>query len=326
MGTFNDKNNNVGQQKNCKMRSNILKKLNDKTNFIDALKYLKYILINFYIEKFDMEALKFENKYKYSKENYDRILKGFKELAKKLDLQNSLEISILYSYLMWNGYFSKNKKLYYQEENRALMSGMYSYDVINGNGVCLNFSDFLRDILNECGYSSSVLTSLVDEYPIKSSYEPGIKRNYIESSENKKIPFVYKFLINKVGNHALNLIEDKEKFYIYDSTNLRFLTLDDINTASVVLGSGKLKIFPYLSYLHNTRNERVAMNRLCSSNDLSSPYSTMDYIVTTEKCLNLFAKNKKLFNNYYKEIYSDILKISEIVEEYKEKEDIKLKK
>ena len=34
---------------------------------------------------------------------------------------------------------------------------MYSYDIMNGNGVCLNFSDMLKDILNECGYSSSIL-------------------------------------------------------------------------------------------------------------------------------------------------------------------------
>lgn len=309
-----------------KKNNNTIKiKFINKTNIIDILQYLKSSLLSFYINKTNEEVLIAENKYKDSKENYNRILNAFKDLCIKLNLTNSLQISILYSYLLWNGYFSKDRKLHYEEENRAIISGLYSYDVMNGNGVCLNFSDLLKDILNKCGFSSSILTAYVKEYPMKSSYKIQIKRHYT-NSKNQTVPLLYRSLIKKVGNHAFNLIEENNKFYIYDATNLVLLTLDSINIASIKLGSGKLKIFPRSSYIYNSRVERKTLDNLFLTNKFISPYKGVDYIVTAELCLDLFKQNKKLFEDFHKKIYKDILEISKIVEEHKEKEDIKVKK
>ena len=43
-------------------------------------------------------------------EEYNMILKKTSKLAQELNLKNSLELSILFMFLLWDGYFSKNKK------------------------------------------------------------------------------------------------------------------------------------------------------------------------------------------------------------------------
>ena len=41
--------------------------------------------------------------------NYSKILNGYKDLVKELNLTSSLDIANLFSILLWNGYFSENK-------------------------------------------------------------------------------------------------------------------------------------------------------------------------------------------------------------------------
>lgn len=184
---------------------------------------------------------------------------------------------------MWNGYISKNQNFNYQIEKRALISGMYSFDIMNGNGVCLNFSDMLKDILIECGYNSSILLNkITSKEEIKKFYVPEIERNIIKPYNiiTKAMPLVFKPIINKIGNHAFNLIEDNGKLYIYDSTNLLFLQLDSTIVADILAGKGVFKLTPYLSYILNDSKERSTLDTLHTIDNFTSPYNRKDYIVT----------------------------------------------
>lgn len=284
-------------------------------------KYTKQLFLGQTSKMLETSRIKMKNFFEDSQYNYRNILNKFKILVKELKLTNSLEISILYTYLMWNGYFSKEKIFNYQIEKRALIEGMYSYDIMNGNGVCLNFSDMLKDILIECGYNSSILINKVEKQKeLKKFYIPEINRSVIKSHNPiaEVLPLIFKPLINKMGNHAFNLIEENGKLYIYDSTNLCFLELTNPTSAILLAGKGKFKLTPYFSYLLNGEKERKSLDTLCLTDNFSSPYDRKDYIITSEKCIDLFNKSESLLNDYHNDINSDILSIVNSVDYYKQ--------
>lgn len=255
-------------------------------------------------------------------EYYENILKKFKKLVKELNLQNSLEISLLYTYLLWNGYFSKNKKLVYQSEDIVGIPGLYSYDIMSGKGVCLNFSDMLKDILLECNYDSSVIVNnCIDPKNVKKCYRPNIKRN-IKKSNSSSISFGFfrKYIDDIIGNHAFNLIKDNGGLYIFDSTNLSALRVENMNRASKLAGSGEYQLKPFLSYYFNNEDSRVALDVLHTNSDILCSCTTLDYVFISEMCINLFEKNKELFDYYHENISDDILGVVDTVEYYKENE------
>lgn len=290
----------------------------DKENI---LTYSNQIILGQVSKSMEDRRIKLKDYFNYSQQNYKNILKKFSTLVNELKLTNSLEISILFTYLMWNGYFSKDQEFNYQIEKRALIDGMYSYDIMNGNGVCLNFSDMLKDILIECGYNSSILLNKIKNIKeMKKFYVPEIERNIVKSNNviTKVMPLVFKPIINKVGNHAFNLIEENGKLYIYDATNLLFLELNNTIVANILAGNGDFKLTPYFSYLFNGSKERAALDTLHTIDDFKSPYSRKDYIITSENCVELFNKNNDLFKAYYWDIYNDITRVADSVEDYKE--------
>ena len=83
------------------------------------------------------------------------------KLALELGVSNSLQLSNLYTYLLWNGYLSKNKTNIYSEE-RKLLEGLFFVDVMDGIGVCLNYADMLKDFLKACDHEAAVLWNLCD--------------------------------------------------------------------------------------------------------------------------------------------------------------------
>lgn len=283
-------------------------------------KYLKQIILATAIKSYNDKSIEIKNLFEDSQLNYKQILNKFKILTEELNLNNSLEISLLYTYLMWNGYFSKDKKLYYQIEKRVLMQGMYSYDIMNGNGVCLNFSEMLKDCLNECGYSSAILLNKIEnKKELKRDYAPDIKRNNIKPGLIHKTKVaLLKPITNKTGNHAFNLVEDNGKLYIYDVTNLLVLELKNKEYANIITGQGNFKLTPYLSYIFNIQNGENLINHLNTTTEFTTPYDRYNYIITAENCMQLFNKNKSLFDDYHDDINDDILKIVDTLSYYKE--------
>lgn len=61
--------------------------------------------------------------YGISEEYYPYVLYQISKLASELKLKNSLEISNLFTYLLWNGYLSKTKQNVYRIEKRKLIEG-----------------------------------------------------------------------------------------------------------------------------------------------------------------------------------------------------------
>lgn len=262
-----------------------------------------------------------------SLENYKEILKKYKILAQELNLTNSLEIANLYTYLLWNGYFSKDKKLKYQTHDRLLIPGMFSHDIMDGVGVCLNFSDMLTDLMNEFDYGAATVINRVNKGGTR-SYKVDIKRKIQKEKFSSKLTSPLVIPLTKiVGNHAYNLISEKGKLYIYDSTNLTLSTLNSKWESSIVAGKGTSDIKPFFSYSVNESSKAIeTLDLLHETSGFESPYSKKDFIITWEECLDFFNNNKYLFDDFHDEIVNNITAISEnnrnakaIIKEYKKK-------
>ena len=79
--------------------------------------------------------------------SFQKVLENYKMLAEDLKLDTALEKSHLFTYLLWNGYFSKTKEHSYDKNHRKNIFGLYALDLVRGNGVCLNYADGLKKYL-----------------------------------------------------------------------------------------------------------------------------------------------------------------------------------
>ena len=247
-----------------------------------------------------------------SQENYKEILKECRKLALTLKLENSLEIANLYTYLLWNGYFSEDKKLTYQRNDRLNIPGLYSYDIINGKGVCLNFSDMLSDYINEFEeYGAATLINTLGK-DFKRNYKVEILRNSIKKTiPQKLIAQLLNPYIKRTGNHTYNLIRENDNLYIYDSTNLSILDIINNKKALFVNGKGKSEIKPYLSYFLNPTEKSIkTLDLLQTTSEFSSAYNINDFILSWDYCLDLFQRNKYVLDDFYSQIEKNINNIS----------------
>lgn len=265
------------------------------------------------------------NKNKYSEiiSIYEKLLKQMSILAKELNLNNSLELSNLYSYLLWNGYLSKNKRNEYCSKNRKFINGLHFADIMDGIGVCLNHSDMLKDFLNICGYNSAMLNSYCSNYEV---VEYSLKYKIVGLDDNivltNQITNETKNLLEKkrISNHVFNLIEDNGKLYIYDSTDVVPHIIVNQQYSELLVGKGISKLFPYESYMHNaSEKEDELIDRLLTTKDYTSPYSKDEFICISNKNIDIIRRNLQLIEDFYIEAKPNILHISEETDKIKRK-------
>lgn len=277
--------------------------------------------------------IKYQEIYKESLICYNNILENYKKLAQELKVNSSLDLSHLLTYMLWNGYFSVNKEHFYQLQERLLLPGMYSFDVIKGKGVCLAYAELLHNYLSTCGKDSSILTCKVPtgKKAISCDYRPEIERNEkINISSRVFSSFMTLFLgglINKFGNHAITLIEENGKIYAYDPTNLYALNIKDASTASIINGKGEFQIKPLTTFIIAPYSDPNHIYEKLLLGDIEPALSRKEFIFSFENLMELVNNNISLLDDAYDNIHSDLEYIDkqtdEIGDNYKALKKIK---
>lgn len=263
-------------------------------------------------------------------DSYNFILDLWIKLFEELNVVKSIDICNFVSYLLYNGFFSKDKVLYYQFENRLNTPKNYALDIMNGNGVCLNYSCLLNDFLKKKQFFSSVISLKFRN--TKSNYSPNIKFNSVELSnynqESKNIfNNIFKIFEYFFGScdHASTLVCDNNIQYIYDITNLEYLKLKNFWIAELIGGIGYHK----LNYRFNYETAKSFLE--CNINDsfnifaLEEIKKNKEYFYPSEEVIinswertnDLFNSNILLLNDCYFETKKDIDKIADYIEEKK---------
>lgn len=271
-------------------------------------------------------SMKSEKEYKelYS-ESYSRlqnVLENYKSLSNELNINSPLELCILFTYLLWSGYFSVSKSHTYELKKRLLLTGLNSFDIIKGHGVCLGYSELLDYFLKTCENNSALLYCKVPtkKEQIERGYTPDIKRNINVGLLGKMIcksatPLL-KGITNKYGNHAVTLVEDHDKLYIYDATNLYVLNIIDENTASIINGKGEFNIKPFRSIIQSPHNLSDSIIERLITEKTNEAFNEDQIIEYFDKILEIANSNNSLIEDTYTNIHNDLEFIDNQTDEY----------
>jgi len=162
---------------------------------------------------------------------YNLIYKTI-NLFERLKLNDSFEIFYVFTYLLWNGYFSIDRS-YQFSSDRYLLDGFFGMSIMTGKGVCLNNVELLDQIFKELDYDSYIVANKKIK-PIHNEYNSYINRNIGKQPNLNRKPIL--------TNHCCVLIRDNKYDYIYDPTNIMCFNLTSKKTADVIIGEGKIKI------------------------------------------------------------------------------------
>ena len=271
------------------------------------------------IDEYDQNYFFLMHYYPSVLSSYDKIIKNFSDLSKKLDLSDSLDVCILFSYLLWNGYFSVDKKLCDSSKDNLEIFDFFSLEIMSGQGVCLHFSYLFKDFLQACGYDSAILLSWLKKVDYHKIYFPDITRQM--NQEHDKEIIIARFLKELFkyigGNHAFNLINDHENLYIYDSTNLLYIPLSDCVGSKIQGEFIKGVVHPNFSYAFNLEYSSIKTLDLYHQKKKESCYSLDEYEVKSKKLLEKFGDFQNLFEDSYHESVDDILMVSDGVKKLK---------
>lgn len=257
---------------------------------------------------------------------YPDVLQKMRNLAVELGLNDSLELSNLYSYLLWNGYLSKDKKNAFSAQDRNVIFGMFFSDVMNGKSVCLNHSDMLKDFLNICGYDAASLITYVGK-DVDLDYRARINRDIEDFSLAFKTLNLFMSSHSKAfGNHALTLVRDNDRLVVHDSTNLALFGVKNASSIELINGSGVCKLNPMASCVINsgTESELRAISGLYEVADFQAPYSRKDFIFTSEENVELFNDSIALLDDFYDEVKPSIMGICAVTDELKKGDKMRL--
>lgn len=245
--------------------------------------------------------------------DYKRVLNKYFLLAKELRLTNSLELCNLFSYLLWNGYLSVTRQHCYKSSDRLQLDGLYSFDVLKGGGVCLNYADLLKDFLNVTDNKASLLFGSYKRNKLKYSCSPKVRRKVEEStkSSSKMSVFLSKF---ETVYHAVTLVKDKENFYIYDPTNWALFDILDEKKAKIVNGSGLMRLDPLSTLLFYPTNDQNCLFE-CLENNQVSNFNRREFIYSIDDTLERLKENRKLILDCYNSVYPHLENIVNTTEQ-----------
>lgn len=258
------------------------------------------------------EQVKKQTVYQEEIDLFRNVLENYKKLAEELHLESTLEKCNLFSYLLWNGYFSYNKEHFYDLNDRHPIIGMYFLDIIFGRGVCLNYADALNRYLQVCGIESAPLICKVNSFKRQDlEYSPTITRN----SKKAKISFSntilsrLTFLVEKFGNHAITLVKDHDHYFAYDPTNLIVLNIDDDKTSSIVTGPFQYDLKFFTSFLITNDSGQLYNEML--SHPVIQGVSKEQVISSFENTLSIVSENRQLLDSAYDNIQPTLEKITQ---------------
>lgn len=278
-----------------------------------------------------IEMIKDKNSFneKYPKEMklYRDILELYRNIAEELKLSTALEFSYYYTYLLWNGYFSVTKEHKYNKVNRPTDLNFLANSVLNGGGVCLEYSALLNDFLKVCNKESLLMSCFVpfkkDEVVFE--YRPNIVRNV---NENIKISAEMLSIIGnafgitkRIGNHAVTVINENGQQYVFDATNLSVLNIEEKLRASLINGKGYFDLKKYfLDLLNLTDCASTSELFYMLKNEIAHSSLERDGIISDyENTLKIVERNRNLLDKGYDSIHSSIEQISSHVLSKKKK-------
>ena len=274
---------------------------------------------------------KIKDKNKFNEEHikeiklYRDILELYKNIALELKLSTALEFSYYYTYLLWNGYFSVTKEHEYNEVNRSNDLNFLATSILNGSGVCLEYSALLNDFLKVCNKESLLMSCFVPRkkgeviFEYKHNIVRNINKNTKKTTKMLTILANASGIIKKLGNHAVTVINENGQQFVFDATNLSVLNIEDKLMASIINGKGYFYLKKNSLDLFNLTDCTDELFYMLKREIAHSSLEKNNIISGYENTLKIVEKNRILLDEGYNSIHSSIEQISSHVLSKKKK-------
>ena len=300
-----------------KLKENLEDYVKEDTTSKELVEYMKLSISYMQIDKEE----KIKKLFELSLNDHNQILNLYKELAFKLDINNSLDLSNFYSYLLWNGYFSIDKTHKYQMKDRYNTKGFYSLEIYKGKGVCLNYAMQLRDFLKTSGINAAAISCYIDNRNSKIDKETTKvieRQKNISKLEQLKYNLATPFtniIARKTGNHEIVLINDEKGLYYYDPTNLCTLNPNSFDKGNLINGKGYYKIIPDSFVIPFSTNEiEEIIYKLLVNDNASRNLSCNNFYESLNKVSKIINDNKDMLDEAYSDALPRISNINHEIE------------
>lgn len=271
---------------------------------------------------------------------YQEFIINYNRLNKVFDLNDPIQISTMFNYLLYKGYLSVGKRFEFLDQKIWDVDGLDGVNVIVGKAVCRHISAILGDILNNYGiesfqlfvysmgyrvdvtiieqqkYTKEELVSWVQTHIIdEQTYEFLI--NVIEDfidKKNENIELSAKVIENKnildriFGNHVITFSVKDGKSYYLDPTRARiYRTSEDDKNILYDDEFASISIRLLQSIVLNDFKTYLKMreNLVKRYSNITSEVEQRMVMDTIMKCNN----NEDIFEQFYnenRELYDSI--------------------
>lgn len=235
----------------------------------------------------------------------EKIVEKIVKLSHEINFNSSISLCNLYSYLLYSGNLSIDRKFSQSSKN------IYDNSSLNnmlGYGCCRNISDGLMKVLKANDITSYFLSTKFNKNKVfcKVSFDfvsDHLYENIITFNDIKN------FIIPNTSLHRLNLVIDEEKYIVYDPTWGVILRASG-NFLKPINGFGKMHI------------EKIARSNFieCGDSeyilDLISKrefYNYKDFAKQYVDDIRIINRNKKLIDEFYIDSHFDIETICKLI-------------
>lgn len=259
----------------------------------DSEKWKNYIGGKYRVNRDDAKLYLSTN---FSK-RYEQMLDRQAELILKLcgkDYTNPGIILAVYYNLLWNGYFSKNKKFVFSSVENKLIE--YGVSILDGEGVCLNIASHFKNILRR--------------YKGFYSFTVGVRADDIEKKtdniNNTRVDEGKTYL-----DHLDVLLRYNGKFFMLDPTNcciyqIELTDNEKINRIDLYVGLSYSDFVLYNQEKHNGIdfiNEQLSRMSVTKVDDKLSNY-------IKNRGIELCEQNKEEIDKFYDSIKTEYERLS----------------
>lgn len=305
-----------------------------------ALTDFNYALIGIYLALYASRGIKNTGDVMQIRELYQEFINNYNKLNMTFGLNNPIQIHTMFSYLLYEGYLSKDKKFDFSAKQARDIEDLYGANVIIGNAVCRHISSMLTDILNNYGIESSMLGVYSKEYKIdinvlkQPKYTKDELINWVrthitdEQSYEVVMAFIDELVVNQnkhieisselahsknplkriVGNHLITYAFKDGNSSFLDPTQGRIYRMSDSNNGMLYDDiSDNISIKTISSMVFNGLGNYLRMReRLLSIYPSVSLEEEQQIIAETKK---ICTDNTDIFEQFYednKELYNEI--------------------
>ncbi len=259
----------------------------------------------------------------YIRNLYNEFIKEYNKLNKMFNLNNPNSLFAMFTFLLHNGYLSKDKIFIHDSSNSFdIITNLLGVNVMTGKAVCRHTSFLFKDIINNFGENSSAIsvfsspnlnvfnntwTNERDEEKYKKFLQETEGKTSIYEALKKLFQNNY-YLIDQFddveyANHMITGVFKDEKAYFFDPTNdviakrMGGFLIDNIGNVMLIC-KGKTKVY-------NNKKEKEALKT-----NIVLPNTTFeeDYVLINDM-KKVLRENIDILETFYRqhhELYEEI--------------------